>query len=52
MTTVGYGDMSASTSLEHGFVSFLMLTGVLLFSMVTGSLASIMGSQDSANANL
>ena len=42
MTAVGYGDMSGKTGLERLFCSFLMITGVLIFGMVTGSLASIM----------
>jgi voltage-gated potassium channel len=50
MTAVGYGDMSGSTGLERVFCLFLMLTGVLIFGMVTGSLASIMTNQDSINA--
>jgi len=52
MTTVGYGDMYGSTGLERVFCWFLMLTGVFIFSMVTGSLASIMQSQDNIQASL
>ena len=52
MTTVGYGDMSPSTQIEQVFVVLLMSVGVFVFSLVTGSLASILSSMDSMNAAL
>ena len=46
MTTVGYGDMSADTVLEQFYCVILMLVGVFVFSVVSGSLASILASFD------
>ena len=50
MTTVGYGDYSAHTLIEQIYVVFLMMAGVFVFSIVTGSLASILASMDNENA--
>jgi len=50
MTTVGYGDMSAGTIYEQFYIVILMMAGVFVFSMVTGSLASILASMDVENA--
>jgi hypothetical protein len=46
MTTVGYGDMSGKTMNEQLFCMGLMLFGVFFFSMISGSLASILASVD------
>ena len=46
MTTVGYGDMYATTIHEQIFCVFLMLFGVFYFSMISGSLTSILSSLD------
>ena len=51
ITTVGYGDISGSTTMERVFCVFLMLLGVISFSFSTGSLSSIMSSYDSNQAN-
>jgi succinate dehydrogenase/fumarate reductase cytochrome b subunit len=52
MTTVGYGDASGHTSNEQCFCIILMITGVFIFSMVSGSLASILASFDQTNAEV
>ena len=52
MTTVGYGDMSASTVYEQIYIVILMMCGVFVFSLVTGSVASILASMDVENAHL
>ena len=52
MTTVGYGDMPIGTSTEQVFCVFLMMSGVFIFSLVSGSLASILASFDQTNADL
>jgi len=52
MTTVGYGDMSAGTIYEQIYLAILMMVGVFIFSLVTGSLASILASMDNMNAAL
>ena len=52
MTTVGYGDFSGHTFYEQIYCIILMLTGVFIFSMVSGSLASILASFDQTNADL
>ena len=41
ITTVGYGDISATNILEMGFASIMMLIGVVSFSFANGTLASI-----------
>jgi voltage-gated potassium channel len=46
ITTVGYGDMSGSTTAEHMFCTVLMIFGVFLFSTISGSLASVLASID------
>jgi hypothetical protein len=52
MTTVGYGDMPIGTSTEQLFCICLMMSGVFIFSLVSGSLASILASFDQTNADL
>ena len=52
MTTVGYGDYSGGTLVEQLYCIGLMICGVIVFTMVSGSLASILASLDTANAEL
>jgi hypothetical protein len=52
MTTVGYGDMSGNTDNEHLFCMALMIIGVVVFTYVSGSLSSILGSMDDEDAEL
>jgi voltage-gated potassium channel len=52
MTTVGYGDMSGNTTTEQMFCIGLMIFGVFFFSMITGSLSSILATLDQGNAEL
>lgn len=52
ITTVGYGDISGTNSLEMVFCSVIMLIGVIAFSFANGSLASILTTYDSENAHL
>lgn len=52
MTTVGYGDMSGKTQLEETFCIGLMIFGVFFFSMISGSLSSILSTLDQNNAEL
>ena len=52
MTTVGYGDMSGHTEDEQLFCGMLMLVGVFFFSMISGSLASILATLDEKQADL
>ena len=52
ITTVGYGDISGTNSLEMFFCSVIMLVGVIAFSFANGSLASILTTYDSENALL
>ena len=46
ITTVGYGDMSASTHLEQVIVVFMMLVGVFAFSLASGSLTNYISQQE------
>jgi len=50
ITTVGYGDISGTNTLERIICCFLMLSGVIAFSYATGTLSTIMSSYDSTNA--
>lgn len=52
MTTVGYGDMTITTLGEQMFCCVLMMVGVFIFSSISGSLASILGSMDTNNAEV
>ena len=52
MTTVGYGDMGGSTYLQQFFCIGLMLGGVFIFSMISGSLAAVLSQLDDQNAEL
>ena len=47
VTTVGYGDIPGTNSLERIFCSIIMVLGVCSFSFVNGSLASVLSSYDS-----
>ena len=49
ITTVGYGDISATTTYERIVAIVFMLVGVILFSFAAGSLSSILSNVDSAN---
>ena len=40
MTTVGYGDMTVGTDNERAFCVVLMVTGVVIFGFVTGTITS------------
>ena len=42
VTTVGYGDFSASTEAEMLFCSALMLAGVVAFSLAIGTFTSLL----------
>jgi len=42
MTTVGYGDMSIATTYERLFCIVLMVCGVVIFTLISGSLASVL----------
>lgn len=46
ISTVGYGDISASTRLERVFMIALMLIGVSSFTFISGALSSILSNYD------
>ena len=46
ISTVGYGDISASTRLERFFMIILMLIGVSSFTFISGALSSILSNYD------
>lgn len=50
--TVGYGDITAYNTGERAFCIILMLIGVVSFSYTTGSLASMIASSDTKEAQL
>jgi hypothetical protein len=50
--TVGYGDITPYSVEEKVLCIFLMLIGIVSFSFATGTLASLIASIDSQEANL
>jgi len=46
VTTVGYGDITAGTTIERIYNLFIMSFGVLLYSFAIGSLSSIVSTMD------
>ena len=50
ITTVGYGDISATNSSERIVACIIMIIGVIVFSYSTGSLSSIISNADSKQA--
>jgi hypothetical protein len=50
MTTVGYGDASAHTATERVFCIGLMIIGVVLFTFLSGAIASVITSFDDVNS--
>ena len=45
-STVGYGDLSASTTIERIFCIIIMLAGVTAFTFISGALSSILSNYD------
>lgn len=52
ISTVGYGDLSASTTLERLFCICIMLAGVTTFTFISGALSSILQNYDTSQAML
>ena len=52
VTTVGYGDINAGTTLERMFNLFIMSFGVLMYSFAIGSLSSIVSTLDAKTAEM
>ena len=52
ISTVGYGDISASTRLERCFMMTLMAIGVFAFTFISGALSSILSNFDNTQAEL
>lgn len=52
LTTVGYGDISANTSIERCIAILWMVVGVYFFSFTIGSLASILSNIDTKDSLL
>ena len=52
ITTVGYGEMIATNILERVLMVVLMLAGVCVFSVIAGSLSSLISNIDNVEANL
>jgi hypothetical protein len=46
VTTVGYGDWNANTQVERYYCMFIMLSGVTLFTFISGALSSILSNYD------
>lgn len=52
VTTVGYGDVNAGTTIERVYNLFIMSFGVLLYSFAIGSLSSIVATLDQKTAEM
>lgn len=52
ITTVGYGDMPISTSMEKIVAIIIILIGVITFSFAIGSLISVLSNLDTSEAKL
>ena len=52
ITTVGYGDISASNTTEYWFCSIIMVLGVIAFSFANNALGVIIDQVDKENHNL
>jgi hypothetical protein len=52
VTTVGYGDISASTTIERTYNLFIMSFGVFFYSFAIGSLTSIVSTLDAKTAEM
>jgi hypothetical protein len=52
VTTVGYGDFVATSTAEMIYSMFSQLIGVMVFSYVSGSLASLLTNSDASNSEL
>ena len=51
-STVGYGDLSASTTIERIYCVIIMLAGVTAFTFISGALSSILSNYDTSQAVL
>lgn len=51
VTTVGYGDVSITSSFERIVCAICMVLGVFAFTFANGSLSSIMSNYDNQNAD-
>mmetsp|Transcript_27296 Transcript_27296/g.36510 ORF Transcript_27296/g.36510 Transcript_27296/m.36510 type:complete len:264 (+) Transcript_27296:1271-2062(+) len=49
-STVGYGDLSASTTLERLYCIVIMIAGVTAFTFISGALSSILSNYDTSQA--
>ena len=47
-STVGYGDLSASTTIERIYCIIIMLAGVTAFTFISGALSSILSNYDTS----
>jgi hypothetical protein len=52
VTTVGYGDVSAGTTIERGYNIIIMSFGVLAYSYTIGSLSSIISTMDAKTSEM
>ena len=51
MTTVGYGDISGTNTSEKYVSICMMVFGVVLFSVISGSISSLLDSMDEIDEN-
>jgi hypothetical protein len=51
LTTVGYGDINPTNSLERIYYLFIMFFGVVIFGFLGGTLSSMLQTLDESEAN-
>jgi voltage-gated potassium channel len=49
ITTVGYGDISGTNSIEKFIANIIMVLGVILFSLISTSITTILTNYDNIN---
>lgn len=52
ISTVGYGDISGTNTVERVICIFLMITGVFFFSYSSGTLTNIISNREAQNQKL
>lgn len=52
VTTVGYGDISATNTLEQVFCIVIMIMGVIGFTLATSTLTQLLSEYDTSNRKL
>jgi hypothetical protein len=52
LSTVGFGDLTPRSDIERAMGSFILISGVAMFSFLMGNFIQILGSYTTLNADL